>query len=47
LWERDIKTIENLLQYSKKELSLFRKLGPFAVLEIEKVLANYGFELKA
>lgn len=46
LWEKEIKTIENLLQYSKKELSMFKKLGPFAVLAIEKVLAKYGFELK-
>ena len=46
LWEKEIKTIEDLLQYSKKELSMFKKLGPFAVLEIERSIAKYGFELK-
>ncbi len=46
LWGKDIKTIEDLLQYSKKDLSMFKKMGPFAVLEIEKSLLKYGFELK-
>ena len=47
LWDKNIKTIEDLVQYSKKDLSLFKKMGPFAVLEIEKSLGKYGFELKA
>ena len=46
LWDKNIKTIEDLIQYSKKELSLFKKMGPFAVLEIEKALSKHGFELK-
>ena len=44
---KNIKTVEDLVQYSKKDLLLFRKLGAFAVLEIEKALRKYGFELKA
>ena len=46
LWNKNIKTIENLLQYSKRELLMFNKLGKFAVLDIEKALAERGFELK-
>ncbi len=46
LWEKNIRTIEDLKQYSKRDLLMFRKLGPFAVLEIEKSLLKYGFRLK-
>jgi len=46
LWNKKIKTIGDLLQYSKKELLMFNKLGPFAVLTIEKALIEKGFELK-
>lgn len=46
LWNKNIKTIDDLLQYSKKELLMFNKLGPFAVLTIEKALRERGFELK-
>ncbi len=46
LWNKNIRTIEDLLQYSKRELLMFNKLGSFAVLEIEKALAERGFELK-
>lgn len=46
LRERNIKTITDLVQYSKKELLRFRNIGPFVVLEIEKMLAGYGLKLK-
>lgn len=47
LKNKNIITIEDLQQYTKKELLLFNKIGPFYITEIEKTLATYGLKLKS
>lgn len=45
LWRKDIKTVSDLLQYSRRDLHLMRNFGPKCVDLIVHVLAEHGYFL--
>lgn len=46
LWNGNIETIGQLIQYTPGEVQKFRGLGMFSVVEISSALARCGFKLK-
>ncbi len=45
LWERDIKTITDLLKHDKRKILRMPKLGKIGLRQLENVLERYGFEI--
>jgi hypothetical protein len=45
LWERDVKTIADLLKHDKRKLLRMPKLGKIGLKQLENVLERHGFEI--
>ena len=45
LWERNIKTIADILKYDERKLLRLPKLGKIGLQQLENILDRYGFEI--
>lgn len=45
LWERDVKTIADLLKHDERKLLRLPKLGKIGLKQLKNVLEKYGFEI--